>query len=496
MRKKFLIFTLLVSVCAVFRSEAASRWNDSIRYSISAVQTVSGGSHTPFWLVSNRQGLSSPKRNFGYFRLGAFHDMDTTRRFTWGAGVDLVAGWNVTAPFRVQQFYGEVKYRCLQAMLGSKESSGCFNDPRLSSGNLLYSGNSMPIPQFKAGILDYADIWGLKGWLALKGYFSFGMFTDQRWQRSYAAPGAKHTSDVLYHSKGLWLRNGNVNVFPLQFEAGIEMATQFGGTSYNVYKKGDRFDMPHGLKAWWKAVVPLKGGGDTPTQDQTNIQGNMLGSWNFRLSWLPKADWSVMAYYQHFFEDHSMLYIEYPWKDGLYGIEATFPKNRFITAVVYEYLYHKDQTGPVYWDHTSEIPTQVSGTDNYYNHYLYAGWQNWGMGIGNPLTISPVFNQVHNMVFMHTRIEGHHLGLCGDPVSGLSWRLLLSLTRSWGTYQIVQDQVRHNFNALFELTWRPECLRGWEGTLSLAGDSGALLGRSFGAMVGIRKTGWFFKKKR
>lgn len=490
LRRVLLLMGVLIASAIASSSALAKIRHDSIRWDASVLQTVSTGSHTPFWMVSNRQGLGNVKKQFGYVRVGAFRDMDTTRRFTWGAGADIVAGWNLTAPFRIQQLYGEIKYRCLQGVLGSKETWGCFNDPRLSSGNLLYSGNAMPVPQIKIGILDYADIWGLGGWLGLKGYFAFGMFTDGRWQKSYAAPDARRTEKVLYHSKGLWLRNGNINKFPLQFEAGIEMATQFGGRAYNVFETGDVLELPSGLKDWWKAVVPLKGGSQSPSQDQTNIQGNMLGSWNFRLSWLPKQDWSVMAYYQHFFEDHSMLYIEYPWKDGLLGVQATFPKNRFVTGVVYEYLNHKDQTGPVYWDHTDQLPTQVSGTDNYYNHFLYTGWQNWGMGIGNPLSVSPLFNADGTLNFRHTRIEGHHLGLCGDPCSSVQWRMLMSLTRSWGTYQQVQDQLRHDFSAMLEVTWRPQSLKGWRATFSVAGDAGGLLGNSFGVMLSVGKTGW------
>ncbi len=38
----------------------------------------------------------------------------------------------------------------------------------------------------------------------------------------------------------------------------------------------------------------------------------MLGSWNFALAWKPKSDWSVKLYYQHFYEDHSMLFFDYP----------------------------------------------------------------------------------------------------------------------------------------------------------------------------------------
>ncbi|MBD5270501.1 MAG: capsule assembly Wzi family protein [Bacteroides sp.] len=462
-------------------------WNDSIRWNAELNATFSAGENTPFWLVSNLQGLSSVERNSGYVRLSAFHDMDTTRRFTWGAGVDLAVPWRYSSPFVVQQLYGEVKYRCLQAMLGSKEMWGCYNDPRLSSGNLLYSGNSRPIPQLRLGIFDYADIWGTRGWLGIKGYIAFGMFTDDRWQRSWVAENTKHVDDVLYHSKGLWLRNGNPDKFPLVFEAGIEMATQFGGVSY---ENGKAIHMPHGLKDWFKAVVPLKGGEDTPDGEQVNVQGNMVGNWNFCLSWLPKEDWSVKAYFEHFFEDHSMLYIDYRWRDGLWGVEATFPKNPVISAFVYEFLHLKDQSGPLLNDTNDGVPEQVSGNDNYYNHYIYPGWQHWGMGIGNPMVLSPIFNRNNLLYFRSNRVVGHHFGFSGNPTSQLSYRVLISYSRNWGTYNYPLEQEQDNFNALAEVTWTPKKLKGWQGTLSLAGDSGPLMGKSFGVGICISKTGW------
>ena len=487
---------LAALVCLAFMAAlpASGEWNDSIRWKAELDATFSGGRNTPFWLVNNLQGLSSVERNNGYFRLSAFHDMDTTRRFTWGAGVDLAVAWRFSSTFIVQQLYGEVKYRCLSAMLGSKEMSGCFNNPRLSSGNLLFSNNSRPIPQLRLGIFDYADIWGLRGWLGIKVYIAFGAFTDSRWQRSWVPEGGKRTDGVLFHSKGLWLRNGNPDKFPLTIECGIEMATQFGGTCYTL--DGDVIRMPHSLKDWFKAVVPLKGGSDTPDGEKVNVQGNMVGCWNFCASWTPKADWSVKAYFEHYFEDHSQLYIDYRWRDGLWGVEADLPDNPFVSGIVYEYIHMKDQSGPLLNDKNDKVPEQVSGNDNYYNHYLYAGWEHWGMGIGNPMVLSPLFNRNHDIRFRSNRMYGHHVGITGDPVPGLSWRLLVSFSRNWGTYAAPLEREMDNFNALAEVTWKPAALKGWEGTISVAGDSGPLMGKSLGVGIKISKSGWFDFKKR
>lgn len=461
--------------------------NDSIRYFGEIHATFSGGENTPFWLVNNLQGLGSPERNNGYVRAGAFKEMSHASRFSWGAGIDLIGGWNLTAPFSIHQLYGEVRYRSLGAMIGSKEIYGEFNNPKLSSGNLLYSGNAMPIPQIRVGIFDYAPVWGTKDWLAVKGYISYGMFTDSGWQKSWVSPGKKRTEDVLYHSKGIWFRGGNTDVFPLQGVIGIEMATQFGGKSY---KDGKVLKMGSGLKEWLKAFIPTSGKDENFDGEVVSVEGNMLGAYNISLAWLPKADWGITAYYEHYFEDHSQMTFEYGWKDGLWGIEAKLPKNRFVSAIVYEYLYSKDQTGAVLNVSTPSVPEQVSGRDNYYNHSVYVGWQHWGMGIGNPLMLSPIYNRDHDLYFKDTRIIAHHVGLSGNPTPDLSYRVLLSYSRNWGTYYKPYPEVLDNFNGLLEVNWKPRKLDGWNATLGVAGDGGDLLGKSFGIMLSISKTGW------
>ena len=268
-------------------------------------------------------------------------------------------------------------------MLGSKEIWSSFNNPRLSSGNLLFSGNALPVPQLRVGIFDYADFWGTKGWFAVKGYISYGMFTDGRWQKSWAAdtPKSKRAENVLFHSKGLWLRGGNPSKFPLVGEVGIEMATQFGG---KAYKNGESLSLGSSLKHWVRAFFPTSTTLDTFLGETTSIDGNMVGEYTIALSWIPNADWKIRAYFEHYFEDQSQMTFEYGWKDGLWGIEARLPKNPFVTTFVYEFLYSKDQTGAVLHNSSDKVPEQVSGRDNYYNHSIYPGWQHWGMGIGNP----------------------------------------------------------------------------------------------------------------
>lgn len=490
MNKYILSLLLLCGIIIPSRAE----WNDSIRYRAEIGMTFAGGENTPFMLTSSRYGLASNRKNNAYLRLSAFKDMDTTRRFTWGAGIDLALTARMTSRFMAEQLYAEAKYRCLNLMVGSKEIPGYISDPELSSGNLLYGNNAMPIPQVRAGIFDYADVWGCRGWFGVKGYISFGKYMDNRWIRSWVdASESKYTTGTYYHSKALFIHLGNRRKFPLEYEMGIEMATQFGGATY--YLNGTVDKLPGGIKSFWKALVPLHGSDENLPGEMTNVEGNFLGAWNFALSWHPQADWSLKLYYQHFFEDHSMLWIQYPWKDGLYGVQARLPKNRWVSDVVYEFIYSKDQAGPVFWDKDDKIPEQASGRDTYFNHYIYNGWQNFGMGIGNPLYISPIYNNPHIFWFRSNRFWAHHIGLKGQPSETVGYRLISSFQKSWGSYADPFPETETNFALMAELNIKPRKLPGWQIDLSLALDHGKLVGNNYGAMIRISKTGWLFGKK-
>lgn len=447
--------------------------------------------HTPFWLMNNRMGLSSLEKNNGYMRAGFFREMQHDSRFSWGFGADIAVPYNYTSHFVIQQLYGEIRYRSLELTIGSKERYIGVVNEELGSGDMTFSQNARPVPQVFLSMPKYEWVPWTKQMLAVKGFFSMGMLSDWRWQRDHVGPDGNWAEHVLYHTKGLFLRWGNREKLPLMIEGGFEMGTLFGGKAH----RGDKvINMPTDLKNIIKAMLGMSGGdsGD-PSQagEISNCYGDHVGEWSLAATWAPKeTDWSVRAYYQHFFEDHSQLFFDYAWKDMLLGVEFTLPKNRFVDQFVYEYLNTKDQSGAVYWDHTPDLPEQVSGADNYYNHYIYNGWQHWGMGLGNPLLISPIYNSNGSISFRHNRVKGHHFGVSGSPTDELHYRILMSMTRSWGTYATPLPNVERNFNAMVEMTYSPRRLAGWDFRLGLGADGGKMLGKTLGAMLTIRKTGW------
>ena len=292
------------------------------------------------------------------------------------------------------------------------------------------------------------------------------------------------------------MRIGNPKKFPLTFEGGLEMASFFGGRIYNAgsyFGEIPVLDMKHGFRQFFDVLLGI--GSDPTDSGYDNASGNTVGSWLFRLNYEAK-DWSAAVYYDHFFEDHSQMFFEYGWLDGLLGVEVNLPKNPVVSSIVYEHVKTDYQSGPVYHDHTEAIPDQISGIDNYYNHNIYAGWQHWGQAIGNPLFVSPLYFHRASLAFPGNRFKAHHLGFSGDPTKEWHYRVLYSHQRNWGTYATPFSRPRQLHSFLAEVTWTPEKIgkwntKGWSAKLGYALDRGNLIRHNTGFQLTLSKTGRF-----
>ena len=468
----FLLQFLLISITQHTNAQLPVK----TEYTVEMGGTSGKGTYAPMWLTANRQGLSSANTENGYLRAGIAHTMPLNQHFGFSAGLDLATAYNFTSSFIIQQAYADLSYRWLNLSIGSKERLPELKNSKLSSGGMVESNNARPIPQIRLEVPDYVAIPGTHKWLHLKGHIAYGRFTDDKWQEHFTSIGNPYTIDVLYHSKSLFAKVGNKEHFPVEFEGGIQMSAQFGGDQYIAGQKEPVIDMPTRFVDFMRVLVPMAGDDTTPEGEQVNIYGNHVGSWNFAATAYLNR-WKVKIYYEHYFDDHSQMFFQYGrWKDGHIGLEITFPKNRFIDTFVYEGLGTKDQTGPMLYDSFwGKFEEQISAKDNYYNHYLYQGWQHWGMGIGNPLLPGPIYNKNGQITFISNRVLAHHIGFCGSPCQSLSYRMLLSYSRHWGTYDNPLNEIKKQFNSLFEVTYAPQQLKGWSFTVSGAMDRGSIL---------------------
>lgn len=475
-------------------ADIQAQFDKGLNYKIEAGATLSGGEHTPFWLVANKHGLSSIRKNNAYLDAGIFRDMEKDKDFSYALGLEMAGASRFTSKFFIQQAYADVRYRWLQLSIGSKERGSELKNDELSSGGMTFSTNARPIPQVRLSIPEYTPVPFTKHWLHIKGHIAYGRFTDDNFQERFTGGHSKFTKGAYYHSKAAFVKVENEKS-PVSVELGLEMAAQFGGDCY--YPNGDGtyvvVPTPNKLKDFIKVFIPSGGGSDASESDQINILGNHVGSYSAAVSYR-FPEWKVKAYYEHFFEDRSGMVFTYGmWKDCLAGLEVTLPRNPFVTSVVGEFIYTKHQTGAFHYLEGFDAP--FTGADNYYNNGQYAGWEHWGQGLGNPLLTAPIYNADGDLAFKSNRVKGFHLGLNGSPSPEIDYRILVSVVKHWGTYGAPFRTIRRNHNGLLEVTYKPARIDGWSFTLAGAADGGNMLGDSWGGMLTIRKTGLIGKKR-
>lgn len=493
MRYKLLILLL---VQAAGLAAQVSRLGRDISYSASLQATAGKGDAAPFWFTNNRYGLSTLEPNSGLLRAAIQREAETDSLRHWrvGYGLDVAAAVNFDSRFVLQQLYADFQFKAIRLSLGQKERPLELHDNRLSSGAMTNSINARPLPQIRLELPDFWTIPRTGGWLALKGHIAYGTYTDNKWQREFTGGNSLHTANSLFHSKAGFLRIGNEEKFPLSLTGGIEMDAQFGGEAWHLQDRENHtgpFEshqkLQHGLKAFWHALIP--GGSDVNDGDFSNVEGNHLGSWHLRMDFA-RGGWRIGAYAEHFFEDHSQMFWQYPWKDMLYGLELRLPCNPFLKTLVYEHLRTTDQSGPIYHDATDIIPTQVSAIDNYYNHHIYSAWQHAGFSMGHALLLSPLYNSNGSITFYDNRVRAHHIGLEGQPSGEFAYRILYTHERSWGTYPVPRtDPVRGNY-LLLEASYAPRQVKGLTLTVSYGQNAGRLTPDSKGGMLTVSYTGW------
>lgn len=531
MNKNYTALVLAITASTMFPAHAMAQyaWQetdherskqkiaDNMHYRIEMQASASKGK-TPLWLNANKYGLSSLDRYNGYLRAAVERPLatDSARRWAVGYAADVAVPANYTSNVVVQQAYVEARWLHGVLSVGAKEYPMELKNQTLSSGSQTLGINARPVPQARLALPEYWTLPFGRGWLHLKGHLAFGMMTDDSWQHDVTHRRSKYADHVLYHSKAGYLKIGNDYGFaPLSLEIGLEMASLFGGTPHRVGEDGEMITLKtdKGLKGFWHALVP--GGADATDGMYSNDAGDLLGSWVFRMNYDTEY-WRLSFYGDHFFEDHSQMflldyngygsgddwnkkkhnrYFMYKLKDIMLGIELNLKYNRWVRHIVAEYIYTKYQSGPYNHDRTENISDHIAGTDDYYNHSTYTGWQHWGMVIGNPLYRSPIYNGNGEIYVADNRFRAWHIGLDGCPTERLGYRVMATVQNGLGTYSKPFTKVHHNASFMAEASYNFG--HGWKATAAYGMDFGSalMLGHNAGMQLTVSKTG-LLKKRR
>lgn len=472
----------------------------------------------PYYIMAGRGGTVT-QRNSALLSANLAHELDTTRRFSWGAGAELWGGYSASADYKrwmpeqqqfalhgehparlwVQQLYASVKWRSVLTHLGAKRPDSPIVDASLSSGDLGRSDNSRPGMGIETGFVNYQNVPFTQGWVQVEGRIGYYRLTgaDYWLEHHFSYYNSFVTTDTWFNYKRIHLRTNPSK--PVVFTLGMQAACQFGGTQ-EIYHQGQLFSTSKSdanAKAFFRALVPGSGGSNDGGQF---VEGNHVGTWDVLLEWKQSPGHLLRAYYESPWEDGSGIG-KLNGFDGLWGLEyRNTGKPALLDGVVLEYIDLTNQSGYIHWssdDYPDSPITQANGgdgatgADDYYNNYFYNGYQHLGQSIGSPFVKSLIYNRDGYMRYTCNLLRGFHLGLRGTLSSEVGYRALVSYRRGWGT---PYDPIAHGqscTSVLVETVVRPHWLPGLKLTAQFAIDRGKLIGDNLGGLISIAYHGNF-----
>jgi len=484
MRKILLFYIILSSILSVHAQDEINH----LSYNVRTFGSVSSQGQTPFWMVSNQNGVIPLEANNGYLRTNMGYVHFFNNEWSWVAKVDLVAAAPRYRKLYIQQLYTELAYKDVRLSIGSHESGKYLQtvtDPFLSSGDLGLATNARPIPEINLYSPDFIAVPWIRGWLQGKANFAVGRSFDTDYLDSFIGVNQYYVQNPLWHHKSLYLRLKDAkNDFPLSFIVGMRHTAQWGGEATDPNLKGQQ---PHSFKDFLRVVLGLSGDETASTSDQINALGAHYGTYDFRLGF-EKKDWAIYGYYQHIFNDASGMEFKNAL-DGLMGIQVDLPKSPWLKKIVLEHLNTHNQSGPfhyIWFDH-NKYPGYGGGADNYYNNGEYStGFSYFNRSLGSPFLLSPEYNNDGKLGFKHSRVQAWYLGAEGEISRNLSWRFRLSAMESLGT---PYAPVINKLTATSFITAFSYCHKDWTFTSSIAADHGPLLGNHFGFSISVAKQG-------
>lgn len=500
---KIILFGVLVILPSITMAQS-----HAVDYEATVIANGGSGNFAPYYIASNRHGIITQSSN-ALLRASISHQMDTSKRFSYGYGLDLIGGYGSKVTYErynesidmfvanqqspsnawIQQLYAEMKYRAVFLTVGQKQHASKLLNNELSSGDLLESGNARPIPEVRAGFIDFVDIPLTNGWVQIGGEISYGKFTDDDYIRNHYSYYNSHiNTGGWYTYKRAYFRTRPAENFSVTI--GAQAAGLFGGTMYD-YNKGKLYSTykhPDGIKEFFEMFIPKN------TTEEGFVLGNHLGSWDF------------MARYRLSHGNEFKLYFQWPWEDGsgigklngfdgLWGVEYRSANQNIVNGVVAEYLDFTNQSGPMHWDPDdmpgTTITDRAEGGDNYYNNSFYNSYANYGMSIGTPFLRAPIYNLDGYPAYICNRVRGVHLGISGNLTPELDYRLKASYRKGWGAGRVPLMSALEDTSVSIDAKYMVPAIDGLSVALQVAMDRGSMYGDNFGCLVGISYKGNF-----
>lgn len=477
---------------------------------------INGGPNNfaPYYISALRNGKITSARG-ATLSVNAWKPLDKSKRFSYSFGVEAAAQIANNVDYRrfdvnnstwfshsentprlwLHQLWGEVKYRGVFLWVGMRDFTPALVNPRLSSGDLIESGNARNIPGGRIGFIDFQNIPFTNGWVQIQGEIGYGKATDNDWQKNHYNYYNEHLNlGWWYNYKRCFFRTKPSQ--PFSITVGMQAAAQFAGETW-WYRNGIAYrysDKALGIRDFIDMLIIRQG--------DDYWKGNHVGSWDFQARYRLKNNNEIKAYFQWPWEDGSGIG-KLNGMDGLWGIEWVSAKKGFVTGAVVEFMSYMNQSGPIHYasaDHagTNMVGHSAEGRDSYYNNYWYNGYAHYGMSIGSPMFISPLYNlNGASTTFMNNRFWGIHAAVEGLVLPELSYRLMASYRRFYGTLEIPSLTIGSCVSAFLETSWNVTTIPGLQINAQIAMDCGnSQYGRNFGALLSVKYSGIFNFKTR
>lgn len=482
---------------------------DTVTWSVSAVGGGSTGDFAPYLIGANSGGRHAMKSTVG-IDAAVIKDYNLSRRFTWSAGTEIAAAHQGDATYElyesnlwtarpwhpgrawVQQLWAGVKWRGVFAEIGMRDHTSPIVDDNLSSGDLTLSNNARAVPRAEIGFIDYQDIPFTRGWVQIAGSAAYGKYTDSdALKHRYNYYNDHITLGQLFTYRHVHFRTRTDR--RLSVTIGVQAAGAYGGTTY-FYDRGHvtlEQKNPQGIKAAWEMFIPGLG-----NSADGFVEGNHLGTWDLKARYRLNNGMSFEGYFQWLWEDGSGMGRR-NMTDGLWGVSMTMPDGFGpLHKVVVEYIDFRDQSGPMHWAPGdapgTDIVTEATGGDNYYNNSTFNAWANYGLGQGSSFPLAPLYNTDGFPEFLHNRTRGVHIAATGNISPAVTWTAKFSHGVAWGTGRIPDPRAMKNTSALATVDWDGSALvRGLSVSASVAFDAGSLRGDNFGALATVTYSGNF-----
>ncbi|MDX1463308.1 MAG: capsule assembly Wzi family protein, partial [Marinirhabdus sp.] len=411
MRRHFFILAFLSSYLVLGQSDF------SFEGVSEAGVFVSSSDSLPLWFSTNNAArLGRASDLFGLAGAVATYKISENSKIQGGAS--FYYRNNLPEEFQRNQLFISFENSFVEVTLGAKKIEEKAQGLSATNMNMLWSGNSRPIPGLRIASQNPLMVTRQFG-------VDFGI-------AHYELNDDRYVDDVRLHYKHLAL------VYNLNerntITAKLQHFAQWGGTSpeFGALKKDFS-----GFIDVFTAREAFEIGVDGEIY---NAVGNHLGSYFLDYTFQNSAG-RFSIYHEHVFDDGSGTALK-NFPDGVWGAYFEPKSGEWLDALLYEYITTRNQSSK-------------TRPDNYFNNSVYrTGWTYEGNIIGLPFMLTTPRNTLSEagITFISNALSMHHFGISGT-LKMFDWKIRSSFVQNFGGIAFPFSKTLTTTHHYFEIAY-------------------------------------------